>query len=77
MTYPFDSRAHTEWAVAIDCAKNGCEPPHSDDGWVSAFVESSLPDLLEHYGKDPKINNHAATIMWREIPAFQRYEADQ
>jgi hypothetical protein len=58
-------RIVTEWGRRIDCAKNGCNPPHADDGWVS--------DLPPHWPKPPDasldcvINNHATTWVKRTV----------
>ncbi len=70
------STARDEFAVALDCTKNGCETPHSDDGWVSPFTAPTLADLLERYGDDPRINGHAVSIVWRTVPPFTSYSED-
>jgi hypothetical protein len=75
MTEPI-STARTEFSVALDCTKNGCPEPHADDGWVSPFVESALEDILAKYGLEPKVNNHAATVVWRTVPAFVVYDGE-
>ena len=68
------STERTEFSVALDCVKNGCPEPHRDNGVVSAFFAATLDDLLRDYGQEPKINDHAATVVWRTVPAFVVYD---
>lgn len=49
-----------EYAVRIDCAKNGCETPHNDDGlvWSGGGRLRLLPQ---------EVNRHAVTRVRRLI----------
>ena len=57
----------TEWARRLDCAKQGCNPPHGDDGELS-----SADGPMDH----PTINGHAATLVYRVVvlPPWQEHE---
>ena len=57
MTYP--NKGYVEWALRLDCAKEGCDPPHSDNGLI-AFKGPDKP-------RRRTINNHAATLVSRRI----------
>lgn len=54
-----------EYGRQLDCAKNGCTPPHSDDGYVSEWDERHFgpPDLTRAF----VINNHATTWVKRTV----------
>jgi hypothetical protein len=60
----------TEYGRRIDCAKNGCETPHADDGDVMPIPQSWMT------GEDGDwqtkswvgvVNNHAVTLVKRTI----------
>lgn len=53
-------RVEIQLAHRIDCAKNGCEQPHSDDGQVIRW-----PDETRRH--DIHINGHVATAVERRV----------
>jgi hypothetical protein len=53
-----------EYAVRIDCAKNDCETPHSDDGLV--WSDGGRLRLLPQ-----EINRHAVTRVRRLIGEWE------
>jgi hypothetical protein len=53
-----------EYAVRIDCAKNGCETPHNDDGFV--WSDGGRLRLLPH-----EVNRHAVTRVRRLIGMWE------
>lgn len=57
-----------EWGLRLDCEKQGCDPPHRDNGRVTD-VSRTRPD------HDLVINNHAATLVSRSIRYLPWVEA--
>ena len=58
----------TEYGLMLDCAKQGCDPKHADDGRV--FFESKPgPATINFFENAPKptINGHAATWVSRTV----------
>jgi hypothetical protein len=51
-----------EYAIRIDCEKNGCTPPHYDNGDV-IFLGDDV--------RFQTVNGHACTVMSRVIPAWE------
>ena len=53
-----------EYAVRIDCVKNGCKTPHNDDGlvWSDGGRLRSLPQ---------EVNRHAVTRVRRPIGMWE------
>lgn len=56
-----------EYALRIDCAKNGCDPKHGDDGTI-------IP-LGADEGGTTTINGHACVRLSRVIPAWTETKA--
>lgn len=48
-----------EYGLRIDCARNGCEEPHGDDGYV-------LPRGIESEAIE-RVNGHAVTFVVRSV----------
>lgn len=46
----------------VDCEKNGCHPPHSDDGRVLSYTTQSTDENLP-----TTINGHACTTVIRSV----------
>ena len=56
----------TEYGLMLDCAKQGCDPKHQDDGRV--FFESKAGQAVVKFFRviaGQNINNHAATWVSR------------
>jgi hypothetical protein len=65
-----------EWGLRLDCTKNGCEPPHSDDGRVFPHNQGMGTPTTRPKKAYP-INSHATTIVTRtivETPWVTKYE---
>lgn len=50
-----------EYGVRIDCAKEGCKPPHSDDN------EVKMSRTKTEWRKTTTINGHAAKRVKRTV----------
>jgi hypothetical protein len=58
------SDTEVQYGRRLDCAMNGCNPPHGDDGTTYAWPETwGEPDVTEPL----PINNHAAVWVKRTI----------
>lgn len=55
-----------EYALRIDCEKNGCETPHRDNGSILPCHRLTVEHDLTHQ----TANGHACTVMSRVIPAW-------
>lgn len=53
-----------EYGLRLDCAKQGCDPPHEDNGRV--FFVGAQP-----FEDEPEVNGHAATWVKRMITAWE------
>ena len=53
------SETETQWGIRLDCAKQGCDPKHADDGHVVRTGPEPHPDST--------INNHACVVVTRTV----------
>lgn len=64
--------SHYEYAVRLNCAKNGCVEPHSDDGKILHLLEEEQANLEKPYF----VNDHATSYVRRTIGEWQDVEAN-
>jgi hypothetical protein len=71
--YPNEERIVEEWGMMLDCAENGCEGPHSDDGMVSNWSTMDPSVWGKPTNKIGKINSHAAVRVKRTV-TYSKWE---
>jgi hypothetical protein len=54
-----------EFALRLDCEKEGCDPKHADDGEVLPFLRGEGRSTAVVW---QTINGHAARLLYRPIP---------
>jgi hypothetical protein len=59
-----DEQTVIQWGYKIDCAAEGCNPVHSDDGDVFALT-IERPDLVE--GEHRSMNRHDVLVVTRLV----------
>lgn len=79
MPMPHD---HYQYGYRVDCAKEGCDPPHADDGRVIVFnlLEMQSNRGLWRDGKptqSPKFNGHETTLVRRSIGMWERFDPSE
>lgn len=58
------ARTWTEYGYQIDCTKNGCQPPHTDNGRVyPAFTAAGRLWNAARKPANQPINGHATTTV--------------
>lgn len=67
----YENNPYTEYGIMLDCDKQGCTPRHSDHGLIAYWNPSRVQ--VETRKVDGKwwINNHAASLVSRIIPAWE------
>lgn len=59
------SDGHVEYSYRIDCAANGCDPVHANDGELVGSIRATLEDVPR------RVNSHAVTPVERVVGAWK------